>query len=53
MYSTRVDIGGIYWDNGKENGNYYDIGVIMPGLNWFSVALQGTELEGFGDELAS
>ena len=20
---------GLYWDNGKENGNYYNIGVIL------------------------
>ena len=28
----RLEPEGLYWDNGKENGNYYEYG--MLGLSW-------------------
>ena len=35
---------GMYWDNGKENGNYYTVGFIL-GLYWRYIEIMDKKME--------
>ena len=48
---VRVILGGIYWDDGKENGNYRNyrgyIGVVL-GFYWEYIGIMEKKMESIG-----